>query len=194
MVLLDATAFSLLVNPDAKAPIDPKTGKAVINARERFVFLKSKIEKSNSTIIIPTPALAEVLVSVGDAAPAVMDLLSRSARFRIAHFDALAAVELAAMTREALRAGDKKQGSSEPWQKVKIDRQIIAIARMNQVNIIYSDDQGVKHFAGLIGMQVVQTWEMPLPPMDPQGKLSLGEELKDETAKPQLPVDPLSKS
>jgi hypothetical protein len=173
MVLLDATAFSLLVNPEAKAPDDPATGQPVSQAGKRFQFLKSQIEKSGNTILIPTPALAEVLVTIGDAAPEVMELLSRSGKFRIAHFDALAAVELAAMTREALRAGDKKQGSSEPWQKVKIDRQIIAIARVNQVERIYSDDHGVKHFAELIGMQVVQTWEMLLPPEDPQGALAL---------------------
>lgn len=171
MVLLDATAFSLLVNPTAKAPNDPASGKPVINAGKRFQFLKDEIEKSSNTILIPTPALAEVLVSIGDAAPSIIELLNRSGRFRIADFDQRAAVELAAMTREAIRVGDKKAGSSHPWQKVKIDRQIIAIARTNQVERIYSDDNGVKHFAEIIGMQVVQTWEMPLPPEEAQGKL-----------------------
>jgi hypothetical protein len=174
MVLLDATAFSLLVNPDAKAPDDPATGQPVNDAGKRFQFLKAQIEKSGDTILIPTPALSEVLVSVGDAAPAVIELLNSSARFKIADFDQRAAVELAAMTREAIRVRDKKAGSLEPWQKVKLDRQIIAIARINQVERIYSDDRGVKHFAELIGMQVVQTWQMPLPPGDPQGTLFQG--------------------
>jgi hypothetical protein len=173
MVLLDATAFSFLVNPDAKTPNHPTTGRPVSDAGKRFQFLKAQIEKSGNTILIPTPALSEVLVSIGDAAPAVIELLNHSARFRIADFDQRAAVELAAMTREALRAGDKKAGSPEPWQKVKLDRQIIAIARVNQVERIYSDDGGIKRFAELIGLQVVQTWEMPLPPEDPQGALAL---------------------
>lgn len=171
MVLLDATAFSLLVNPDAKAPNDPATGQPVNDAGKRFQFLKTQIEKSSNTILIPTPALAEVLVSIGDAAPAVIELLNGSGRFRIADFDQRAAVELAAMTREAIRVGDKRAGSSEPWQKVKIDRQIIAIARTNQVERIYSDDSGIKHFAELISIQVVQTWEMPLPPEEAQRAL-----------------------
>lgn len=172
MVLLDATAFSLLVNPDAKAPVDPTTGLPVSDAGKRFQFLKTQIEKSSNTILIPTPALAEVLVHTGDAAPAIIELLNGSGRFRIADFDQRAAVELAAMTRGAIRVGDKKAGSPEPWQKVKIDRQIIAIARTNQVERIYSDDNGIKHFAELIGMQVIQTWEMPLPPEDAQGMLT----------------------
>jgi hypothetical protein len=174
MLLLDATALSLLVNPEANAPNDPATNLPVSDAGRRFQFLKTQIEKSGNTILIPTPALSEVLVSIGDAAPAVIELLNRSARFKIADFDQRAAVEVAAMTREALRAGDKKAGSPQPWQKVKIDRQIIAIARTNQVERIYSDDEGLKHFAELIGMQVVQTWEMPLPPEDAQGTLFHG--------------------
>ncbi len=173
MVLLDATAFSLLVYRDAKAPDDPSTGQPVSDAGTRFQYLKSQIEKSGNTILIPTPALSEVLVSVEDAAPAVIELLNRSARFKIADFDQRAAVELAAMTREAIRVGDKRAGSPEPWQKVKLDRQIIAIARVNQVERIYSDDRGVKYFAELIGMEVIQTWGMPLPPEDPQIKLFL---------------------
>jgi hypothetical protein len=173
MVLLDATAFSLLVNPHANPPKDPATGQPVSDAGERFQLLKVQIEKSGNTILIPTPALSEVLVSIGDAAPKVIELLNKSARFKIADFDQRAAVELAAMTRDAIRTGDKKSGWAEPWQKVKLDRQIIAIARVNQVEQIYSDDLSVKHFAEQIGMKVVQTWEMPLPPGESQGTLSL---------------------
>jgi hypothetical protein len=173
MVLLDATAFSLLVNPNAKAPNDPATGQPVSYAGKRFQYLKAQLDKASETILIPTPALSEVLISIGDAGPAVVELLNRSARFKIADFDQRAAVELAAMTRDAMRTGDKKAGSMEPWQKVKLDRQIIAIARIYQVERIYSDDQGVKYFAELIGMKVIQTWEMPLPPVDAQRNLPL---------------------
>ncbi len=75
------------------------------------------------------------------------------------------------MTRDAVRAGDKKDGSSSPWQKVKIDRQIIAIARVQGVQRIYSDDSGIVAFAEKVGISVVQTWTMPLPPEDPQHSL-----------------------
>ena len=175
MVLLDATAFSFLVNPDSKAPTNPLTLQPVVDAPTRFHFLREQIEKAGSTILIPTPALAEVLVAIGDAGPAILELLNGSARFKIADFDQKAAIELAAMTREAIRSGGKKGSSQQTSQKVKFDRQIIAIARTNQVERIYSDDGGVKHFAELIGMQVIQTWEMPLPPEVAQGTLFEGE-------------------
>lgn len=168
MIVLDATAFMLLVHPDAKPPTDPQTGTAVVQVRERFEFLEQEIQRSGETILIPAPALAEVLVGLEDAGPAVIERLSRSARFKIADFDTMAAVELATMTREAIRAGDKKGGSTSPWQKVKIDRQIIAIARTRGVTTIYSDDEGLAKFASTVGIQVVPTWSMPLPPVAPQ--------------------------
>jgi hypothetical protein len=144
------------------------TGQPVTQAAQRFAYLEAQVQRTNNTIIIPTPALAEVLVGLGDAGPAVLEKIGRSSRFKIAEFDMMAAVEVAAMTRDAIRAGDKKDGSSSPWQKVKIDRQIIAIARVRGVERIYSDDQGLATFAAKIGIPVIPTWSMPLPPQDPQ--------------------------
>jgi predicted nucleic acid-binding protein len=168
---LDATAFSLLVNPEARAPVDPATGKPVTRAKERFAFLESEAQRRGETIVIPSPALAEVLIGLSDGGPAVLDRIMRSGRFKIAEFDIRAAVEVAAMTRDAIRAGDKKDGSPSPWQKIKIDRQIIAIARVQGVRIIYSDDGGIADFAKKVDISVVQTWMMPLPPEDPQQTL-----------------------
>ena len=171
MIVLDATAFMLLVHPDAKPPNDPQTQAPVSQVRERFEFLEQEIQRLGETILIPAPALAEVLVGLGDAGPSAIDRLNRSSRFKIADFDTMAAVELAAMTREAIRAGDKKSGSSSPWQKVKIDRQIVAIARTRGASTIYSDDEGLAKFATHLGMKVVPAWAMPLPPTDAQQQL-----------------------
>ena len=45
-------------------------------------------------------------------------------------FGTRAAVEAAAAHREAMLAGDKREGSSASWAKVKFDRQIVAIAKV----------------------------------------------------------------
>lgn len=176
MILLDATAFALMASPGAKPPIDPATGQPLARVGDRFSWLEAGIQRNNDTIIIPTPALAEVLVGLEDDASAILQRISRSAWFKIVDFDTRAAVEVAAMTRDALRAGDKKAGSTSNWQKVKIDRQIIAIARVMGVSQIYSDDDGVARFAEQIGLPVMRSWEMPLPPEETQQASLFGDE------------------
>ena len=84
------------------------------------------------------------------------------------------------MTRDAIRTGDKRGGSSSAWQKVKIDRQIIAIARVRGVERIYSDDQGVATFGAQIGITVIPTWSMPLPPENAQSSLFAFDGANDE--------------
>lgn len=132
MVVFDASVLLLLLDPDASLPKDPATGQPVEHAKARIEHLIATLERQRAKVIIPTPVLSEVLVRAGEAAPAYLEELSRSARFRIAPFDIRAAVELAALTREALDAGDKREGSAAPWQKIKLERQIVAIARTEE--------------------------------------------------------------
>jgi hypothetical protein len=61
----------------------------------------------------------------------------------------------------------------ETWAKLKFDRQIIAIAKVNCAKSIYSDDFGVKSVATANGLKTVHTWELPLPPTAAQGELDL---------------------
>ncbi len=67
------------------------------------------------------------------------------------------------MTRQAIDAGDKRGGSSAPWQKVKVDRQVIAIARVEGATHIYADDHNLTAFARQLGMEALSTWDLPVP-------------------------------
>jgi len=51
-----------------------------------------------------------------------------------------------------------------PWQKVKYDRQIVAISRAHNVHTIYSNDNDIRVIAEDIGIKVVPCWELALPP------------------------------
>ena len=52
-----------------------------------------------------------------------------------------AAIETAAATLAAVGRGDKRSGLADsPWQKLKIDRQIVAIAKSRGIRVIYSTD------------------------------------------------------
>jgi hypothetical protein len=87
MVVFDATTLLLLLSPEVSLPIDPVTQRQVKYAKERLDFLLQELEKSRTKIIIPTPALSEVLVRAGSAGPTYLDRLGSSAAFRIVPFD-----------------------------------------------------------------------------------------------------------
>ncbi len=113
MVVFDASVLVLLLDPDARPPIDTATGKPVTRCKERLEFLIETFELENTKVVMPTPALSEALVRAGEAGPDYLEELNGSARFKIVPFDTRAAVELAYLTRDALDSGDKKSGTSD---------------------------------------------------------------------------------
>ena len=174
MAVFDTNFLVFLLEPGKPAPLDPKTGRPVTLAKERIEHLIKALEQDGEKIVLPTPVLSEFLVKAGVAATEYLQMFEKQAVFRIASFDTRCAVELAAMTLSALAFVDKSGGSGEqPRQKVKIDRQIVAIAKVNGQDTIYSTDQGLAAIATLAGIKVVSLADIPLPPEDLQGKLGL---------------------
>lgn len=163
-VVFDASFLIPLLDPKVK-------GEGEIDARLNFLI--RTLDKARVKIIVPTPALCEVLIGAGEAAPQYLDIINRSARFKIAPFAARAAIEAAAAHREALRAGDKKEGA-ESWSKVKFDRQIVAIAKVEGAERIYSNDDDIVRFATRDKLEVITLEALPAPPEKQQGELRLG--------------------
>ena len=131
------------------------------------------LEKSKTRIIIPTPGLSELLVRAGPAGAALVAQIQRSSVFRIAPFDTRAAIELAAMTNSALSAGEKRSGVLAPWTKIKFDRQIVAIAKAENANAVYSDDNSLITFAQASGIKTIRLADLLLPPQQAQPELPL---------------------
>ena len=173
MVVFDTTVLLLFLDPDAKPPLDPTTGAPVARCKDRIDHFISILEKRKEKIVIPTPVLSEVLVRAGDAGPEYLDILSKAACFRVAPFDKRGAVELATTTREAIDAGDKKGGSESTWVKVKFDRQIVAIAKVQGATTIFSDDGNPAGFARKAGLTVIPIHDLPLSSESAQQSLPL---------------------
>src|SRR5688572_2086922 len=134
MVVIDATMFMLFLQPNARAPV------GIRHARERVLGLIEEMEEARVKVVIPTPALAEVLVRVdANRSEEIVDLINRHFTLRIEPFDARAAIEVAAMTRVALEEKRGKGDDQATWAKVKYDRQIVAIAKVVGATAIYSD-------------------------------------------------------
>lgn len=181
MVVFDATTLLLLLSPDVAAPPNSATGQPVERVRDRIDYLVQRLEKDRAKIIVPTPALSEILVRTGTAGPEYLSRIKSAAVFRIVPFDERAAVEVAAMTQDALRTGDKRHGGEGTWAKLKYDRQIVAIAKVEGVSVIYSDDGNIHNFGGRAGLSVIRIADLPLPPDDTQQSLPLEERGIDET-------------
>lgn len=168
MALFDANTLLLLLDPTLPAPIDAVTGMPVTDVGRRINHLVSSLQKDRTKIIIPTPALAEVLTRAERAGADYFTKLNRSAAFRIEPFETRAAIELARMTAMAIASGDKREGLSATWNEIKFDRQIVAIAKVTKVSTIYSDDENLGKLAKAQGFNVTTIRELPLPSEDAQ--------------------------
>jgi len=175
MIVFDANALICLLDEDANAPLDPATKQPVPRFRDRIQFLLGRLEEERQHAIVPTPALAELLVRADAARADFMRILSTKAPFRIADFDRRAALELSIIEAQAIEDGDKRAGLTATWVKIKFDRQILAIARIAQADEILSDDSDLQALAKPYGISVISTADLPLPPEDPQVALDLGE-------------------
>jgi hypothetical protein len=162
ILAVDSSALILLINPAANPPDDPETEQPVTHARERVELFLAGLSSAD-TLIIPTPVLAEVLVGAEEGGPGLLEAISGLARVKVRPFGERAAIETAMMTREAIAAGDKRLGSQAPWQKVKVDRQVVAVVRAENATRMYADDHNLVKFARKLGMDVFSTWDLPVP-------------------------------
>ena len=142
--------------------LDPRV-KGVGKVDSKLLHLIDTLDKQKDVVIVPTPALSETLIGAGDAAPQYLEILSKSPRFRVAAFGPRAAVEAAERHRQALRGNDKKEGA-ESWAKVKFDRQIIAIAKVEGAERIYSNDADIYRYGRAEGLEVIRLEDLPDPP------------------------------
>ncbi|WP_343717069.1 hypothetical protein [Inquilinus sp.] len=171
IVAFDASVLVYLVTPDADAPLDKATGQPVVRCADRVSHLIATLQREKATIVIPTTSLAEVFVRAGDAAPQWLAMLERNRHFRIADFDKRAAIEHAARQAARKRGGTKSPAADR--RIAKFDDQIVAIAAVAGVSIIYSDDGDIRALAGG-QFEVKGIVDLPLPPESAQGSLPFG--------------------
>jgi hypothetical protein len=171
IVAFDASILTYIIDENAKPPTDPATLAAVTFCKERVRYLLDTLQQAGAKIIIPTPALAEVLVKAGAAASTIVSELTTSKHFRVVDFDVRAAVEFAA--RQSIRPR-----GVVPRTKAKFDDQILAIATVENAVIIYSDDGDIAS-AAPPNMTVIGIAALEVPPAKAQHEMFDG--LPEET-------------
>jgi predicted nucleic acid-binding protein len=163
MVVIDNTFLSLMLHPKPRPPKDPSTQQPVERIGDRIEKLLEDLDSESERMILPTPVLSEFLILAGKDASAYLEKLAGMRNILIKPFDEVAAIELAAVEVADRVKGDKRGGSSGIWTKVRFDRQIVAIARTNRAKRIFSDDEDLAKFATKLEIEVVPTWDLPLP-------------------------------
>lgn len=77
---------------------------------------------------------------------------------------------------EAALSGGDKRANGKTWAKAKFDWQIVAIAKVGNAKIIYSDDGDIARIAMRHGLGVIKTVDLPFPDSARQHKLDLSEQ------------------
>lgn len=170
MVLFDTSFLCLSYDNQWNPPLDPGTGLELEKTKERIDYLIALLSKTKQRVLIPTPVLAEYLVRGGEDRSKRLENFTNSKSFQVANFDIRAAVECAEIE-DGDTGSAKLLSDNQTKAKVKFDRQIIAIAKVNRVSALYTGDNSLAAIAKANGLKVVMTWELPLPPEDSQLEL-----------------------
>ncbi|WP_426207694.1 type II toxin-antitoxin system VapC family toxin [Massilia sp. TWP1-3-3] len=188
MVVFDNSILVLAFDENANPPTDPATDELLTECAARVDYLIKSLSKAKTRVLIPTPVMAEYLVRAGVDRDKRLAELTSSRVFVIAPFDIRAAVECAGIE-DADYARLRVVPESEVKAKVKFDRQIIATAIARGATVIYTGDIGLASRAKRNNIEVVMTWELPLPPVDPQLKFEYGDD-SEEGAQRSLAASP----
>ena len=103
-----------------------------------------------------------------------LQTLNEQSVFRIFPFDQKAAIEAALAHRDALKRGGLRADSANPdatRTKIKFDRQIVAIAKAEGAEAVYSDDDDIISYAKRSNLKAYRTTDLDLPPEDSQPSL-----------------------
>jgi hypothetical protein len=167
VVVFDTSVLLLAIHPEAAPPADPETKVPLEYPKQRVDYLIRKLQKNRSKVVIPAPALSELLVHAGSADNEYVTKLNQTP-FSVAPFGNRAAIECA---KSISKYGIKGKGKENPRAKVKFDRQIVAIAQVSRAEAIYSDDADIYRYAKNAGIKVIRSYELELDPDDLQHKL-----------------------
>jgi predicted nucleic acid-binding protein len=169
MVSFDANTLSILLFKGSAVPLDfrAKPPAPITYARERMERLVKELSQKGEKVLIPAPSLSEFLVTAVFAGASIQDYLKiiQSAQYLMTKpFGVRAAVEAAERLATAIKAGDKREGEkAEPWQKLKYDRQIVAISLVEGAAAIYSTDRDIHNQAKRWGILPVHPADLPIP-------------------------------
>ena len=165
IVALDANCLVAWASTTAAGKLD----------RARLDHLLGQVAAVGGKVIIPAPAFAEFLVGIDEAAAEWLNVLERKRSILVAPFDKRAAFECSLLDKAAIGQGDKRGGRKDEWQRIKVDRQIVAVARVNQATMMIAEDGGLRSTATTAGLQARRIGDLEIPDSARQHDLPYGD-------------------
>ncbi len=124
-----------------------------------IISLFQDAKRKGYYIGIPTPVIAEFLVIDNDIRTQFFEIFKNNKSIKILPFDLKSAYECSDIEAYARKTGNKLHPlpkESEPYQKVKIDRQILAIALSNNAKLLVTNDIPLKKISEAHGVLEVK--------------------------------------
>lgn len=141
------------------------------NRIRRLDYLLLLAKTNHQRIILPTPVIAEFLAIATEARRDFLDALKRSPAVSTEPFDERSAVEASLIYAAALASRDPRYGTEEPKQKIKVDTQIVAIAKVHDAGLIVTGDAVIHKIARTTFISASTIEDLPLPPENLQRSL-----------------------
>jgi predicted nucleic acid-binding protein len=113
------------------------------NRAQEISKLIDALSNENAKVIVPTPALAQVLTHSPGTAESWMRTLNTYSCFQVRPFDDKASFELTRLLGESV---------SGLRDILRFDRQIVAIAKVYGASVLYAEDEQVIQFAAACGI------------------------------------------
>ncbi|QWW70051.1 type II toxin-antitoxin system VapC family toxin [Rhizobium sp. WYJ-E13] len=164
MIVVDSVFLVLMIDPESTQD-NGRVGKV-----RHFV---QGLSKTNSVIMIPAPAIAELVAGRAQKIEEVVETIRRLKGFTVQPFDEVIAIE----TGERIafhQANLKPQDRAAHWKvTMKYDAMIAATAIVRGASDLYTDDPNLGKYLKDTSVTLRLIDDLPSPPEDPQQKFDL---------------------
>lgn len=166
MIVVDANFLVLLFDPEALPQVE--------RGADRVHHLIATLTKARETIMIPAPAITELVTSRVDRVDEIVAAVRGYSAFEVQPFDEVIAIETGILIQRWLDT-IPQQDRPDGWRvPMKYDAQIAATAVMRNARAICTDDRNYGVWLKGTGISVLKLAKLDLPPDPPQHPLPLG--------------------
>lgn len=163
-IVIDTNVLVQIMQNEGSSDLrHPETGKVVDRLFERAAALVDHVDTMGGLVVLPAPVLSEYLFGIDKTSfQAHLDVINSVKSIEVASFDQVAAIECAMLVTDAEQ---KALDPNATKAKLRVDRQILAIAVAAGVSEIWTHDIGLTKKAASMGLSVKSLADIGPPPM-----------------------------